>query len=77
MESTIENEFNKYINKNFYVNPSNDIVIKGIMPRLILSEEEQNQLIKEIHNLTIKKSLGEDVTLLEKLSLSFIFEGTY
>ena len=43
----------------------------------MLSEEEQEQLIKEIFNLTIKKSLGEDPSCLEKIALQMMFDGTY
>lgn len=50
----IDNEFNKLFYKTFYVNPDKEVVIKGIQSRLILSEEEQEKIIQEIHNLTIK-----------------------
>ena len=73
----IDNEFNKLFYKTFYVNPGREVVIKGIQPRLMLSEEEQEQLIKEIFNLTIKKSLGEDPSCLEKFALQMMFNGTY
>lgn len=73
----IDNEFNKLFYKTFYVNPDKEVVIKGIQSRLILSEEEQEKIIQEIHNLTIKKSLGEEPTQLERLALKFMFEDTY
>lgn len=51
---TLENEFNKLFGTHFYVNPNKEVVIKNIQSRLILSEDEQAEIIKEIHNLTIK-----------------------
>ena len=77
IDNEFNNEFNKLFYKTFYVNPNKEVVIKGIQPRLILSEEEQEQLIKEIFNLTIKKSLGEDPSCLEKIALQMMFDGTY
>ena len=71
------NEFNQYLHKNYYVNPQKDIVIMGIMPRISLSELEQEQLIKEIGMLVIRKELGEEPSIMQQLCLSFLFEGTY
>ena len=69
--------FNQYLHKNYYVNPQKDIVILGIMPRISLSELEQEQLIKEIGMLVIRKELGEEPSIMQQLCLSFLFEGTY
>ena len=71
------NRFNQYLNKHYYINPQKDIVIKGIMSRIVLSELEQKQLIKEIGMIKIKKELGEEPSIMQKLCLSFLFEGTY
>ena len=71
------NRFNQYLNKHYYVNPQNDIVIKGIMYRIVLSELEQKQLIKEIGMMKIRKELGEEPSIMQQLCLSFLFEGTY
>ena len=73
----IDNEFNKLFYKTFYVNPNKEVVINGITNHLILSEEEQEKIIKEIHNLTIKKSMGEEPSVLERIALQIMFEGTY
>jgi hypothetical protein len=72
-----DNEFNKLFFKHFHVNPNKEVVIKGIRPRIILSEEEQTELIQEIHNLTIKKAIGEEPSCLEKIALKIMLEGTY
>lgn len=74
---TLENEFNKLFGTHFYVNPNKEVVIKNIQSRLILSEDEQAEIIKEIHNLTIKKSMGEEPSRLEQIALSLMFEDTY
>ena len=74
---TLENEFNKLFGTDFYVNPNKEVVIKNIQSRLILSEDEQAEIIKEIHNLTIKKSMGEEPSRLEQIALSLMFEDTY
>ena len=71
------NKFNQYLNKHYHVNPQKDIVIKGIMSRIVLSELEQKQLIKEIGMLVIRKELGEEPSIMQQLCLSFLFEGTY
>ena len=71
------NKFNQYLHKNYYVNPQKDIVILGIMSRISLSELEQEQLIKEIGMLVIRKELGEEPSIMQQLCLSFLFEGTY
>ncbi len=71
------NKFNQYLHKNYYINPQKDIVILGIMPRISLSELEQEQLIKEIGMLVIRKELGEEPSIMQQLCLSFLFEGTY
>lgn len=76
-KETLENEFNKLLGTDFYVNPNKEVVIKSIQSRLILSEDEQAEIIKEIHNLTIKKSMGEEPSRLEQIALSLMFEGTY
>ncbi len=74
---TLENEFNKLFDTHFYVNPNKEVVIKNIQSRLILSEDEQAEVIKEIRNLTIKKSMGEEPSRLEQIALSLMFEDTY
>ena len=71
------NKFNQYLYKNYYVNPQKEIVISGIMPRISLSELEQEQLIKEIGMLVTRIQLGEAPSIMQQLCLSFLFEGTY
>ena len=71
------NEFNQYLHKNYYVNPQKDIVIRGIMSRIALSELEQKQLIEEVNMIKIGKELGEEPSIMQQLCLSFLFEGTY
>ena len=71
------NKFNQYLYKNYYVNPQKEIVISGIMPRISLSELEQEQLIKEIGLLVTRIQLGEEPSIMQQLCLSFLFEGTY
>ena len=71
------NKFNQYLYKNYYVNPQKEIVISGIMPRISLSELEQEQLIKEIGMLVTRIQLGEEPSIMQQLCLSFLFEGTY
>ena len=71
------NKFNQYLYKNYYVNPQKDKVILGIMPRISLSELEQEQLIKEIGMLVTRIQLGEEPSIMQQLCLSFLFEGTY
>lgn len=72
-----KNAFNKYFNTNYYVNDNNDVVIKGIMSRMIFSEEEQQRVIKEIDFLSLRKTLGEEPTFLEQLAIQFLFDSTY
>ena len=71
------NKLNQYLCKNYYVNAQNDIVIRGVMDRVVFSELEQEQLIKEIGMLVIRKELGEEPSIMQQLCLSFLFEGTY
>ena len=73
----MQNDLNQYLNKCYYVNPQKDIIIKGIMPRIVLSELEQKQIVKEIALLRIKRELGESPSILQQLCLAFLFEGTY
>ena len=80
METKIQNDlnkFNQYLHKKYYVKKKKDIVILGIMSRISLSELEQEQLIKEIGTLVIRKELGEEPSIMQQLCLSFLFEGTY
>lgn len=53
----IENPFNKHFQRHFHVNEYNDVVIKGIMPRMILSKKEQKKLMVEVGLLNIKNNL--------------------
>ena len=71
------NKFNQYLHKKYYVNPQKDIVIRGIMSRISLSELEQKQLIEEVNMIKIGKELGEEPSIMQQLCLSFLFEGTY
>ena len=73
----VNNEFNKFTRKHFYVNPNKEVVIKGIMSRLILTETEQVELLKDIQNIIARKTLDDEITLLERLALKLILEGTY
>ena len=71
------NKLNQYLCKNYYVNAQNDIVIRGVMDRVVFSELEQEQLIKELDILHIRKELGEAPSLMHQLCLTFLFKGTY
>lgn len=72
-----ENEFNKYTQKNYHVNDRNELIIKGITPRLILDEAEQKELLRDINNVISRKMIGDEISLLEKLALRLILDGTY
>lgn len=71
------NEFNETFNKHFHVNELNEVVIKGVMSRIILSEKQQSKLVREIKSLEVRKIFGDDVTELEKIALSCLFDSTY
>jgi hypothetical protein len=53
------------------------LIIKGIIPRLVLTEQEQIELLNDIKNIILRKTVDDNITLLERLALSFILEGTY
>ena len=70
------NEFNEKFEKNYHVGPSG-IVINGIQRNLILTEEMQKNIMKDFDVLIYKQELDEELTTLERIALSLLFEGTY
>ena len=72
-----ENEFNKYTQKHYHVNDRNELVIKGITSRLILDETEQKELLQNIQHVITRKVMGDEISLLERLALRLILDGTY
>ena len=70
-------ELEEQLNKFFYLNDNNDLVIKGIISRLILTPDEQKQIAREIKDLKIKTLLGEKPTLMEQLFLYMITKDTH
>ena len=70
------NEFNKKFGKNYHVGPSG-IVIDGIQRNLILTPEMQKNIMKDFDALILRQALGEELTTLERIALSLLFEDTY
>ena len=71
------NEFNEKFGKNYHVGLSGLVVINGIRRNLILTEEMQKNIMKDFDALLYKQALGEELTTLERIALSLLFEGTY
>ena len=70
------NEFNKKFGKYYHVGPAG-LVINGIRRNLILTEEMQKNVMKDFDALILRQALGEEVTTLERIALSLLFEDTY
>ena len=70
------NEFNEKFGKNYHVGPAG-LVINGIQRNLILTEEIQKNVMKDFDALILRQALGEEVTTLERIALSLLFEDTY
>ena len=70
------NEFNKKFEKNYHVGPSG-LVINGIQRIMILTLEMQKNIMKDFDALVYKQALGEELTTLERIALSLLFEDTY
>ena len=70
------NEFNENFGKNYHVGPAG-LVINGIQRNLILSEEMQKNIMKDFDVLIYKQELDEELTTLERIALSLLFEDTY
>ena len=70
------NEFNEKFGKNYHVGPAG-LVINGIQRNFILTTEMQKIIMKDFDALVYKQALGEELTTLERIALSLLFEGTY
>ena len=70
------NEFNEKFGKNFHVGPAG-LAIYGIQKKMILTPEMQKNIMKDFDALVYKQALGEELTTLERIALSLLFEGTY
>ena len=70
------NEFNEKFGKNYHVR-SAGLVINGIQRNLILTEEMQKNIMKDFDVLIYKQELDEELTTLERIALSLLFEDTY
>lgn len=73
----IESPIEELLQKKFFTNKLNDTIINGIGPRLILSEKENAELAAEFEAIMMRKMLGEEPTIIEKMLYSLITEGTY
>ena len=69
-------EFNEKFGKNYHVGPAG-LVINGIQRNFILTPEMQKNIMKDFDALVYKQALGEELTTLERIALSLLFEGTY
>ena len=70
------NEFNEKFGKNYHVGPAG-LVINGIQRNFILTEKMQKNVMKDFDALIYKQALGEELTTLERIALTLLFEGTY
>ena len=70
------NKFNEKFGKNYHVGTAG-LVINGIQRNLILTEEMQKNIMKDFDALILKQALGEELTTLERIALSLLFEDTY
>ena len=70
------NEFNEKFGKNYHVGPAG-LVINGIQRNMILTPEMQKNIMKDFDALILRQALGEELTTLERIALSLLFEDTY
>ena len=70
------NEFNEKFGKSYHVGPAG-LVINGIQRNFILTPEMQKNVMKDFDALVYKQALGEELTTLERIALSLLFEDTY
>ena len=70
------NEFNEKFGKNYHVGPAG-LVINGIQHNMILTPEMQKNIMKDFDALVYKQALGDELTTLERIALSLLFDGTY
>ena len=70
------NEFNEKFGKNYFVGPAG-LVINGIQRITILTPEMQKNIMKDFDALILRQALGEELTTLERIALSLLFEDTY
>ena len=70
------NEFNEKFGKNYHVG-SAGLVINGIQKTMILTPEMQKNIMKDFDALVYKQALGKELTTLERIALSLLFEDTY
>ena len=71
------NEFNEKFGKNYHVGLAGGLVINGIQRNMILTPEMQKNIMKDFDALVYKQALGEELTTLERIALSLLFEDTY
>ena len=70
------NEFNEKFGKNYHIGPAG-LVINGIQKTMILTPEMQKNIMKDFDALILRQALGEELTTLERIALSLLFEDTY
>ena len=70
------NKFNEKFGKNYHVGPAG-LVINGIQKTMILTPEMQKNIMKDFDALILRQALGEELTTLERIALSLLFEDTY
>ena len=70
------NEFNEKFGKNYHVGTAG-LDINGIQKTMILTPEMQKNIMKDFDALILRQALGEELTTLERIALSLLFEGTY
>ena len=70
------NEFNEKFGKDYHVGPAG-LVINGIQKTMILTPEMQKNIMKDFDALILRQALGEELTTLERIALSLLFEDTY
>ena len=70
------NEFNEKFGKNYHVGPAG-LAINGIQKTMILTPEMQKNIMKDFDALILRQALGEELTTLERIALSLLFEDTY
>ncbi len=70
------NEFNEKFGKNYHVGTAG-LVINGIQRNMILTPEMQKNIMKDFDALILRQALGEELTTLERIALSLLFEDTY
>ena len=70
------NEFNEKFGKKYHIGQAG-LVINGIQRNMILTPEMQKNIMKDFDALILRQALGEELTTLERIALSLLFEDTY